>query len=679
MAKLILKWRYFHPNATVHKESLVRYIATREGVEKIDNSWKLKPVTKEQEKLIGELLSTFPDLVDSEEYQLYQTSSSRFTASEFISYAIDTHVDVIGYLENYVSYIAKRPHVEKQGSHGLFTDSDAPINLAAVAREFAHHEGTVFTTIMSLKREDASRLGYDNARAWRNLICSQREKMAISMNIPLDDLQWYAAFHDEGSHPHVHLIAYSKNKKPYVTQEGLERLKAYFTKEIFRQDLYSIYERKNHYRDELRAMGKARIAEIVKEIQSGNYENERIERLIHELHQRLISYKGRLMYGYLSPPCRNLINSIVDELAKDERISELYGLWCAEQTNLRQIYSKKETDIVPLSRNTEFKSIRNAILQEVALRLDREAQEPLSVFDEPIPTAEEAASEQTHKPTARQVWKKYDKAKRFLDRNEKWYDPQKAIELLKEIADVSPIACYRLGKLYLGSDNVEADVEQAKEWLTRSAEKGNAYAAYTLGKLLLTTDQEGAITWLTVSADKGFEQAEYLLGKLLYQGQFTEKNIEKAIEYLDSAVEKGNPYAAYLLGRILLTDESVKDVKEAIHYLKFAHEKGHDYAAFELGKLYLFGQDIPRDKELGMSFLQASAERGNKYASDLLAAVRANQSQAVTTGAFRLLSFLARLIEDKYDEDDREKRPMTDRKEQRKNDELKEARGQRLG
>ena len=103
-------------------------------------------------------------------------------------------------------YIAKRPRAERRGAHGLFTDADIPINLSKVAEEVANHDGNVWTHIISLRREDAARLGYDNAYAWRNLLRSQAENIAENMKIPLTDLRWYAAYHDESYHPHVHMV-----------------------------------------------------------------------------------------------------------------------------------------------------------------------------------------------------------------------------------------------------------------------------------------------------------------------------------------------------------------------------------------------------------------------------------------------------------------------------------------
>ena len=363
MARFILKWRYLNKGGK-HGFNTVRYIATREGVEKCDESWKLKSVTKAQEKMIKEILKDFPDVKDSFEYQEYAENKNRYTATQFITKAIDENADRIGQRENYVKYIAMRPNVEKDGTHGLFSMEDKPIKLSAVAEEVAEHDGLVWTMILSLRREDASKLGYDNAKAWKDLLRSQTLTLAKQMRIPPEDLEWYAAFHNEGSHPHVHMIAYSKGKEPYMTKKGLENLKSSYANEIFKQDLYHVFVEQTQIRDELRGEGKKKAAEIVAQIMAGGYQNETAEQLMKALAEKLKDYKGKRVYGYLSKDAKNLVDGIVEELAKDERLQELYELWYQEKDKIVGTYQDAPAKRIPLSQNEEFKSIRNAVVRE---------------------------------------------------------------------------------------------------------------------------------------------------------------------------------------------------------------------------------------------------------------------------------------------------------------------------
>ena len=364
MARFILKWRYIRSGSPKHNQNLVKYIATREGVEKCDESWKHQPATQEQQRLIKELIDDFPDAVQSFEYQDYTSSPTKSTASEFINRTIEENVDLIGKKEHYVGYIAMRPRVEKQGAHGLFTQNDEVINLSEVAKTVAEHEGAVWTTILSLRREDAERLGYDNAKAWRDMLRGQADKLAKAMGIPLVDLRWYGAFHNEGSHPHLHLISYSVGKEPYMTEQGLLRFKSDFAGEIFKHDLYYIYQDQTAHRDELRRTGREKMADIVKQINNGAYDNEIVKMLLRELVQELDQFKGKMVYGYMPKKVKNLIDGIVDELARDERIAELYSLWYEQKENVVRTYQDTMPQRIPLSQNKEFKTIKNAVIQE---------------------------------------------------------------------------------------------------------------------------------------------------------------------------------------------------------------------------------------------------------------------------------------------------------------------------
>lgn len=371
MARMILKWRYIKSKTPKHSERLVKYIATREGAEKCDESWKHQKSTDEQQRLIRELVNDFPDTKNGFEYQDYEKSKTKGAASEFINHAIEEKVDLIGKKENYIGYIAMRPRVEKQGSHGLFSQEDKPINLSSVAKEVANHKGTVWTTIISLQREDAEKLGYDNARAWRDMLRSQADVLANSMGIPMSDLRWYAAFHNESYHPHVHIVAYSLGKEPYMTEQGLKKMKSQFAKEIFKQDLYHIYDEQTQYRDELHKTSKEMLKDIVDKINSGVYENKTVEMMLEKLAAELENYTGKKVYGYLPKKAKNLINGIVDELEKDECISQLYELWYLQKDKIIKTYQDSSSKRIPLSQNKEFKSIRNAVIQE-AFNLSKE-------------------------------------------------------------------------------------------------------------------------------------------------------------------------------------------------------------------------------------------------------------------------------------------------------------------
>ena len=266
-----------------------------------------------------------------------------------------------------MDYIANRLHVQRVGSHGLFTASDGPLVLSRVAEEVANHPGTVWLPIISLKRVDAARLGYDNAERWRESLSQMIPKMAKAMKIPLDQFRWYAAFHDEGSHPHIHMVAYSADgKSGFLTTHGIEEIKSALAKEIFQQDLITIYQRQTQRWDELTEDAAEVMRQLATEMQNGTLENQRVGQLMTELAQRLRHTSGKKQYGYLSPPLKSLVDEIVDELEQDSRISAAYDLWYREREEVLRTYKDNLPERIPLSRQKEFKRIKNIIIGEAA-------------------------------------------------------------------------------------------------------------------------------------------------------------------------------------------------------------------------------------------------------------------------------------------------------------------------
>ena len=264
MARLILKSPYI--KSTGGASGYLRYIATRERVELIPDD---RPPTRKQEQLIAKLVKDFPDSKTLYEYEDYLTKPTKVNASAFITLALETNWDAIHESEQYMKYIATRPHAERIGAHGLFGDKDA-VSLEKAMEELENYTGNVWTHIISLKREDAARLGFDNAAAWRNLIRAHRNDIAAAMKIPPGDFRWYAAFHDEGEHPHIHMMAWSaKTGQAYLSKEGIRQIKSKLTNDIFRNEMLHLYEQKSDSRDELVRESRRAMLELVHAMQDG--------------------------------------------------------------------------------------------------------------------------------------------------------------------------------------------------------------------------------------------------------------------------------------------------------------------------------------------------------------------------------------------------------------------------
>ena len=370
MPRIIMKSPYIKPNSKTHIGNYISYIATRDGVEMADSTQKFMEATSVQKKIINKLLIDYPDSKDLYEYQDYLDKPNRCNADELILRIAEAHAELFGDREKYISYIAQRPRVEKISSHGLFTDGGVPIVLSDVQKEVAESKSNVWTHIISLKREDAERLGYNNAKAWMNLIRSQRNMIAENMKIAPENFRWYAAFHNEGHHPHIHMIAYStKPNEAYLTENGIENIKSNLAKVIFRQDLISIYQKQTEHRDRLRAEARDIVEDLVSKINSEIYISASIQHKLLELADRLSKTKGKKVYGYLKPDVKAIVDSIVDELANDNRIKKLYDLWYEQKENTIRTYTDEMPDRIPLAQNKEFKSIKNAVIKE-ALKLN---------------------------------------------------------------------------------------------------------------------------------------------------------------------------------------------------------------------------------------------------------------------------------------------------------------------
>ena len=361
--------------AAAHLGNAVSYIATREGVQCIDPGKMDLPATEKQVIMVEKLVREFPQSCDLEEYADYQCSPTRGNASEFITRAVEDNLDQIAKMENYVDYIAKRPRAQRFGSHGLFTSGDEPLTLTKTQGEVAHHPGTVWMPIISLRREDAARLGFDNAERWKQFLSSYAVEMAQAMKIPLEQFRWYAAFHDEKHHPHIHMVCYcADGKSGFLTERGIERIKSGLAKEIFRQELTEIYAKQTQRRDSLNQDAQKVLRQLIQQMQDGTLSNERIELLMMELSRQLRNIPGKKQYGYLKPSAKSLVDEIVDELERDKRVAAAYNLWYEMREEVLRTYKDDLPERISLSQQKEFKRIKNIVIQE-AVRLGAELEQ----------------------------------------------------------------------------------------------------------------------------------------------------------------------------------------------------------------------------------------------------------------------------------------------------------------
>ena len=540
MPKLVTKFKYLKPSARRSRGGYAKYIATREGVEKLDDSQRFAPATAKQRQLIQRLLKDFPDSSEMFEYEDYLQNQTMNAASEFITRAIEDNASQYLNSKTYADYIATRPRAERFGAHGLFTDEGVQVNLDKVSADLNGYGGNVYTIIISLRREDAARLGFDNGSRWRDMLRTQTQALAENLKIPMEHLKWFAAFHNESHHPHVHLLAYSTvESEGYLTKRGVHNLRSEFAKDIFAQDLHCVYEQQTEYRDELRKRSKEKAAKLLEQINSGLVVDPQLKQMLVELSRRLKRHKGKKVYGYLSAGTKKLVDNIVDQLAQDSRISALYDLWYRQRAAIFKAYSSPASERVPLSPHLEFKPVRNAVVK-AALGID---------YEEKIQT------------------EKYKRARELLyGTDDSAPDPAQAKALLlSEAAKGNGLAMYDLGLMARNGFGCVRDDVLAQEWFRK------ALAAFMVEE----------------SRSKKLGYWQYRIGKMYAMGYGTEQNHSEAAKWYERAVGEGNSFAAYALGCLYRQGRGVeKDEARAVAYFNAAAAQGNEYAQRLLNSLH---------------------------------------------------------------------------------------------
>ena len=361
MAKIIFSSRYIKNPGKANAGKLLRYAATREGVEKVAVGLDRSPSTVRQQRLIKNILEAFPEAKDYLEYEDYLREPCKSNATEFIDAAIDRNIDRLGGVKNLVKYYAERPGVEKFGAHGLFSQTDDKIDLDALAEKVSSHKGIIWTHIISLRREDAERLRYNNASRWRDLIRSNVAEIADAHNIDLSNLRWYAAFHDKDHHPHVHLMVFANDaKQGWITKSNIDKMRSLFGNEIFRGEQYRLFEMQTQYRERV----KNRFKELIDHYEQNEFNpTPELNVLFLKLAEQLKTVKSKKVYGYLPKEVKQMVDEIVSVLAKDKNIAELYKKWNEINREKLSLYHEKETPDIPLEDNKEFRSIKNVIIR----------------------------------------------------------------------------------------------------------------------------------------------------------------------------------------------------------------------------------------------------------------------------------------------------------------------------
>ena len=604
MARLILKSPYLQCDRNHPVSGYLQYIGTRERVELLPDD---RPPTRKQEQLVSKLVKDFPETKELGEYLDYKDKPTKANASAFITRALEEHWAQVQQSDGYMKYIATRPRAERLGNHGLFGDEDG-VDLEQAIDELDHYTGNVWTHIISLKRGDAARLGYDNARAWQNLLRANRNDIAAAMNIPPNHFRWYAAYHDEGNHPHVHMMAWSTVPgEAYLTQDGIRNIKSMLTNQIFQQEMLHTYEQKSQSRDELVRESRRALRRLTREMSQSICSVPEIEQKMEQLARQLGAAKGKKSYGYLPKSVKKTVDEVVDRLEDIPTVKACYAQWCALQSEAESYYHNNPRKKKKLSQEKEFRQIKNAVIQEAErIRMGKITFEDADLAE-------------------------HDKPERL--RGESY-------------------ACWELRQIIRDETLSLEDRDGAVEELERLAERGDTHAQYLMGQFyrdgpLLIPDSRKAEYWFIQAADCGLPEAQYALGKLLLSDDMEVRDPDEGIRWLKQATENGNHFAAYRLGKEYLSGEVVsKDVARATARLTQSAEAGNQYAQYMLGKLYLTGPGVTHDQTQAMDWFSRSAAQGNQYAQFFLEHQNDLRPPSVMLAATRLLYHMSRIFED---------------------------------
>ena len=655
LSQIIVTSRYLKSGTQKSKNkrrNYTKYIATRETVEVRDQNTidRKDNATKNQQELLRDLLSDFPEAKRYLEYEDYTANPTVENASELISTIIERNADVIGNRQNFVGYMAMRPGVQKRGSHGLFNEKDEPIILDRVANEIANHKGNVWSHVISLRREDAIRLGYDNSEAWRQLVMRHISDIAKNQKISLCNLKWYAAFHDTTHHPHIHLLVYSENtKEGFLTNEGINKIRSAFANDIFKDDLQSIYQEQTLSRDELKAVSKTEFESVVRKIQQSDFENPQLENLIRKLYSQLQNVKGKKVYGYLPQEVKETVNSIFSELANDDNIRQLYEKWCSLESLKYKTYTQKEKELPPLVDNKVFQPVRNMIIRTV---LDMNYPVIDVEIEEPEPT-EQFANDDFYVD----ILLKFDESEQsendkvtFSDNEELTAEEFTCSNESAVTVDIDdePQSKYYLKwstaykeacKIIYNKQSKLEDFQKAEQLLLNESRSGNVLAIQDLGKLYSTDklgekDEKKSFSFYE-EAFQGFMEIEpdsdfmfpyepkfdgqimkpvnmrsyvwYRIGKMHCYGLGTEQDYAQSFEWFLKSAHEGNKFAQYSLANLYYYGNGVeKDLSQAFWWYRKSSEQGQPYASYAVAQMYSKGEYVAENKETAQRYYKAA-------------------------------------------------------------------------
>ena len=563
------------------------------------------------------------------EYEDYQKNPTVKNGSVLISEILDRNMDRLTNRENYVGYLANRPGTVKFGSHGLFSQSDEPIDLEKIAKEIANHGGNVWTHVVSLRRDDAQQMGYDTLDSWRNLIKRQIPNISKNQKIDLKNLKWYAAFHDKKTNPHVHIIVYSTNEREgFLTNQGIEKIRSGFANDIYSDELHHLYSQQSDLRYLLKKESEQLMKQLAENIsQSKNFDAELIE-LVSKLSSQLSKSKGKKVYGYLKSDAKKTIDEIFARLAENESIQKMYSLWCEMEQQKHDVYSSAKVQFPKLVDNKDFKSVKNMTIQTV-LNMNNPIAD--AVVEEPEPT-EQYENDDSYVDIPPQIdeSEQCENDKVIFSDNDDLTDGDFIWSNENAVTvdvDDTPKSKYYLKwsnsykeacKLIYDKNSKLEDFQKAEQILLYESKSGNILAIHDLGKFYSTEklgekDLEKSQRYYS-EALKGFLEIEptasklksyvqYRIGKMHCYGLGTEKDYVQAFDWFLKSAKEDNKFAQFSLANLYYYGNGVaKDLSQAFLWYRKSSSQGQPYASYAVAQMYSKGEYVTKDDDTAQQY-----------------------------------------------------------------------------
>ena len=672
-ARFVLNSRFFHvakpgerhnqyAKLSSYMSNLVEYAGTRETVAlNFDDISSTHPATKEQELAIDKLIRKAglksAKLDDVLEYNDYQEAPTVQNASQLIAYLAEQTLinGSFDEVSNLVEYAAERPGVVKVGEHGLFSASKN-VDLEQAKKELSNHQGNIYTHVLSLRREDADRLGFDSQEPWRNLILSKIDVIAKAHNIELANLHWYGAMHNTGHHPHVHLFVYADDaapQKPRLDKNGIKQIKSAFAKDIFREEMHNTYVNKTDYRNELNKQSKALLNELLNNPLE-HYDKAQLNELLGKMNKLVdvLPEHGKMVYGYMPEKVKHLVDDIQRHLVYDNKIlNDLYMKYCDCQYNIEQMYIN-EPELAPIEQNKDFVVIKNEIIKRaVDIRNEVESyivhnvsENEINIFnnnqdiekdiDTLIPAPEGAF--RTASTTAwvpeNNIYKRSNYRKHlsynylakiypFLNdyqfsggNSEKTFE---ALRIISEDLDLrTGAACRELADCYFYGKGCVRDINSAFMWYGIAADQFNdSYAEYRLGQIYYNGTNE-----IEVNRDLGksysYKAYSHFVNEIENSDFFTALHYNKdELNYLTS-VSADDAYKEYLIGRLYLNGYGVElDYSNAFYSFSVSAENGYAHANYYIGNMFYYGLGFEKNYAEAINYYEKASRKGDAYAN----------------------------------------------------------------